>query len=192
MENLLSLLAVLTAFSSPVKVQTGKLPASDSSIENGYASDSSIQNGYSLISEPWLRPLLPDSIEPVEYILTLLPDFYFEGSTFSGNVSIRLKVHNETDAVLVHIEELNVTDYALLDQDGGHVNLSNVFEYKPNEYWVAKTVNPLQAGTEATLRLHFAGSLERFGFATSRVRHYLGSPIIFFIQKNISSPESIF
>lgn len=152
MQNPLLLLAVLTTTSSPVIVQIAS--GAESSSETGNAST----------SEPWLSPLLPENLEPVEYFLTEVPDFYFEGSIFSGSVSIRFKVHNETDVILVHIRELNITDSVLLDEYGNQLTITDAFEYKPNEYWVVKTVNPLQAGTDATLRLDFAGSLEN-GFA---------------------------
>lgn len=138
MKHLLLLLAVLTAFLSPF---------------------SAMQPMSSSTSEPWLRLLLPENIEPVEYFLTQFPDFYFEGSVFSGNVSIRFKVRNQTDSILVHIRELNVTESRLLDEHGNQLSLSDAFEYKTNEYWVVKTVNPLQTGTEATLKLRFEGSL---------------------------------
>lgn len=109
--------------------------------------------------EPWMDPFLPSSLEPVHYDLYQNPDFYFDGSTFSGRVSIVMNVLNSTDLILVHIKALNITATRVYDRNGNRLTLEDTFAYEPNQYWVVQTLNPLPEGSTATLELDFTGSL---------------------------------
>lgn len=109
--------------------------------------------------EPWLDPFLPSSLEPVHYDLYQNPDFYYDGSTFSGRVSIRMNVLNATDIIIVHIKAMNITASKVYDLNGNRLTLEDTFAYEPNQYWVVQTLNPLPEGSTVTLELEFTGSL---------------------------------
>jgi glutamyl aminopeptidase len=110
-------------------------------------------------TDPWLDPYLPTTVEPIHYDLYQYPDFYHDGSVFTGEVSIQLDVLNVTDTLIVHIKDMNVTSSRVFDRNGNQLTLRDTFAYEPNQYWVVQTLNPLQEGSTVTLQLTFTGSL---------------------------------
>ncbi len=81
---------------------------------------------------PWQNPFLPPHLIPVHYNLSFFPDFYFEGSTFSGEVDILLNVTKETKLLIVHYKMMNVSDSRVEDYSSGEGARTSVGERGPN------------------------------------------------------------
>lgn len=137
--------SVVASFADEAPTYAAKYPA-----KNGATPD---------VADPWLDPYLPTTIEPVRYDLYQYPDFYHNGSIFTGRVSIELNVLNSTDTIIVHIKDMNITSSRVYDRNNNQLTLRETFPYEPNQYWVVQTLNPLPEGLSATLELTFTGSL---------------------------------
>ena len=59
---------------------------------------------------PWQNPFLPNYTKPVHYNLSFYPDFYFEGSTFTGTADIVINITEATPYLIVHYKMMNITE----------------------------------------------------------------------------------
>lgn len=113
---------------------------------------------------------LPREIRPTLYELLLNPDL--NANTFSGNVSIHLKVDKPMSFIAVHSNKLSITSTLLEQLHEGNtrknVTVANVFAFPKYEYWVTEVEEPLPIG-RYVLRLAFNGSL------TDRIVGFYGS-----------------
>ncbi|RVE74835.1 hypothetical protein OJAV_G00026200 [Oryzias javanicus] len=127
--------------------------------------------------EPWDHYRLPDTITPISYNVTFWPrlepdvnDLYL----FSGNCTVVFKCTRETDLILIHSKELNLTL-----MDGFHARLTGLNGPAPSlkktwlevwtEYLVVQLDGPLQVNSSYELFTEFAGelSLTQQGFYRS-------------------------
>lgn len=104
---------------------------------------------------------LPKEIRPIYYDLLLQPNL--NEKTFSGNVSIRLKILKPISYIPIHSKKLNITKtsfHKILDNNGKTtpVDILQTFEYTPHEYWVTEFDKDLDIG-DYSLNLSFNGSL---------------------------------
>ncbi|WAQ96439.1 AMPE-like protein [Mya arenaria] len=110
---------------------------------------------------PWHNLRLPSSVRPVHYELSLFPDFYDDESTFYGNVSIEIRVTEETRVLMVHVLYLNISSTRVVDAFSRNVAIKRTFEYHPNQFWVIETVTAIPANSSVQLQIAFSGSLKR-------------------------------
>ena len=59
---------------------------------------------------PWQNPFLPNYTIPVHYNLSFYPDFYFNGSTFTGTADIVINITKNTPHLIVHYKQMNITE----------------------------------------------------------------------------------
>lgn len=102
--------------------------------------------------EPWYQVRLPSNILPLHYDLYLHPNLTTE--TFKGNVSVLVEVTEPTEYVLIHINEMTVTESSIhaTKQLGSEYHPSDemevqqTLEYKQNNFYVFIMKNKLKAG----------------------------------------------
>ena len=102
---------------------------------------------------------IPQCTQPLHYDVHLFPDL--EKDTFGGKVAIDIEVTGEPrDFLVVHTKFLEITKTTLIDTSSGdEINISEAFEYKPNEFWVVRTKANLTPQCTYTLFLEFNGKL---------------------------------
>ena len=76
------------------------------------------------IENPWLDPFLPNNTIPVHYQLTMNPDFYYNGTTFTGNEEIRINITDTTKYIILHINYLNISSTTVVDYETGKYFMS--------------------------------------------------------------------
>ncbi|XP_043917396.1 glutamyl aminopeptidase [Protopterus annectens] len=114
----------------------------------------------------WDSFRLSTSVSPEHYDLEIEPDM--EGGTYTGTVTIHIKVQQNTRYLRLHIRELSITAKPQLQiqsessslQD---ISLSRCFEFKKQEYLVVEAdqaLQPTQALQVYLLTLKFKGSLD--------------------------------
>ena len=72
-----------------------------------------------LVGNPWLDPFLPNNTIPVHYQLYMNPDFYYNGTTFTGNEAILINITDKTRYLIVHINYLNISNTNVTDYGTG-------------------------------------------------------------------------
>ena len=106
-------------------------------------------------SEPWTTPVLPNTIEPIQYDLFIIP-YYMDmlGTSFSGNVSIEINVLNQTKTFIVHAKHLEIVDWRVLEMDGSEIDLDRHFSWTENDYFVMQTKAFVQGRVRLTYVFH--------------------------------------
>ena len=104
-------------------------------------------------------PFLRDDVYPIHYNMWLYPDFYNDGSTFTGKTNITFVVDFETEWVILHINHLLIGRTRIWEAESlEEIEIEEAFHYQKNQYWVVETRRVLEPGTYV-LHLTFAGSL---------------------------------
>ncbi len=98
---------------------------------------------------------LPRNVEPTAYRLELTPDL--NAARFSGSVEIDVRVHEETDRLVLNAAELEVTAASVLAPAGGAIEAEASLD-EAAERLVLGLPLPLAKG-DATVRLSFEGTL---------------------------------
>lgn len=98
---------------------------------------------------------LPRHVTPTRYNLTLTPDL--DNHTFTGTVTISVKVHEATSTVTLNAAELNVTS-ATFDNGAGTTVTAHIVMDDKSERLTLTTSATLPPGTWA-LDLEFSGTL---------------------------------
>ena len=109
---------------------------------------------------------MPNNLEPLSYNLHLRPNIYDdnpENFYFSGDVSIRMTVKQDTDRVTVHAKMLNVPKESIKVlgvQSNEQIDvLKTEYEERPKEFLHIDLVKPLQKFEEYTVYLQFEGNI---------------------------------
>ena len=71
------------------------------------------------VENPWLDPFLPNNTIPVHYQLYMNPDFYYNGTTFTGDEAIRINITDTTKYLIVHINYLNISNTTVTNYETG-------------------------------------------------------------------------
>ncbi|KAM4706689.1 glutamyl aminopeptidase [Discoglossus pictus] len=114
-------------------------------------------------SGDWKAFRLPDYINPVHYDLELQP--FMDENTYSGNVTIWLKVSKQTDYLWLHIRETKITGQPRLSKGDQAIQVHQCFSYLLHEYLVVQTHTQLAPNAEDNpddtyqLTLQFSGRL---------------------------------
>uniref|UniRef100_A0A3P9JI92 Aminopeptidase n=1 Tax=Oryzias latipes TaxID=8090 RepID=A0A3P9JI92_ORYLA len=117
--------------------------------------------------EPWDHYRLPNTLSPISYNVTLWPRLESDADglyQFSGNCTVVFKCTRETDLILIHSKELNLTlldgfHAKLTGLNGPAPRLKKTWEEIQTEYLVVQLDGPLQANSSYELFTEFAGKL---------------------------------
>ncbi|KAM6147978.1 glutamyl aminopeptidase isoform 1-T1 [Erethizon dorsatum] len=113
-------------------------------------------------SGPWTGFRLPDSVVPVHYDLEVRPEL--EQDTYTGNVTIALRLAEPARYLWLHLRETRVTRVPELHTSAGApVPVTRCFEYSAQEFVVLEAAELLPATQDDALyrlRLEFAGRLD--------------------------------
>ncbi|KAI9471610.1 hypothetical protein LPJ78_001603 [Coemansia sp. RSA 989] len=114
------------------------------------------------------RELLPANVTPTHYEILLAPDL--EALTYSGKVSINVRIHESTKEVVLHSNELELSKATLAVGDAAPQPASRIDLRKEDETAHLHFAQQLEAGSEATLVIEFRGVLNDLmvGFYRSR------------------------
>ncbi|XP_052861884.1 thyrotropin-releasing hormone-degrading ectoenzyme isoform X2 [Anopheles cruzii] len=155
--------ALVIAYAGPQTVCpcAGKMPPGY--IPDGYNSSEPFlpiaTNGQPF---PWLLPTLPNTVKPNRYILTIHPNL--TTLDVKGQVSIELYVEKETNFVVLHAQDLNITEKALVGPKGFALKILRMLEYTPRQQLYIETREKLRKKANYTLsiRWHSKMILDQF------------------------------
>ncbi|XP_066509229.1 endoplasmic reticulum aminopeptidase 1-like isoform X2 [Hoplias malabaricus] len=120
---------------------------------------------------PWNKMRLPVSVSPIHYDLLIHPNL--SSLDFSGSVKIQVEVHEETNTIVLHSKDLNISKAILLGPAGAQSQSLRVLEY-PAYQQIALISNDmvLKKGGVYVIELEFVAKLsESFhGFYKSTYR----------------------
>ncbi|XP_053182010.1 leucyl-cystinyl aminopeptidase isoform X2 [Scomber japonicus] len=105
---------------------------------------------------PWAQMRLPQSIHPLSYELTLNPDL--TNMTFTGNTVISMLVYHNTNRIVLHSANLNITKATFKLGDGKARDVT-VLEYKPRQQIAIKFPEDLKVGQHCVLTLDYFANL---------------------------------
>ncbi|KAJ1788654.1 hypothetical protein LPJ59_005499, partial [Coemansia sp. RSA 2399] len=102
------------------------------------------------------RELLPTNVTPIHYDLLLAPDL--DKLTYTGKVSIKLRINEATDKIVLHANELEIKDAHLASAAFEAEATSIAFE-KDDETLHLAFAQQVPASSEATLTISFSSVL---------------------------------
>ncbi|KAK6184662.1 hypothetical protein SNE40_007092 [Patella caerulea] len=105
---------------------------------------------------PWKNIRLPESILPISYDIFMHPNI--STSVFKGRVKIMLDIQHETDFIVFHITDLNITDYSIT-ASGSNVIAREFMEYKKNKQFYILLERSLKTSENVQLEVKFEGQL---------------------------------
>lgn len=110
---------------------------------------------------PWKDIRLPRDILPESYHIHMHPNI--TESWFKGLVEIHLRVEKETDFIIFHAKNINITNHGLIYDSPGKrkVNIVEAIEYKPFEQYYLKLDRTLLQNDKVMLTVEFNGALLR-------------------------------
>ncbi|KAL6465983.1 hypothetical protein MHYP_G00261160 [Metynnis hypsauchen] len=120
---------------------------------------------------PWNKMRLPQAASPLHYDLLIHPNL--TSLDFSGSVKIQVKVHEETNTIVLHSKDLNITKAALLASAEGEGQIVKVLEYPAyQQIALVSDSTVLKKGGVYFIELEFVAKLsENFnGFYKSTYR----------------------
>lgn len=79
---------------------------------------------------------------------------------FIGQVTIEFHVEKETNFIVLHIQELNVTEKAIVGPKGFALKIVKVLEYPPRQQLYIELKDKLRKKTNFTLNLRWYSRLE--------------------------------
>ncbi|XP_070550679.1 aminopeptidase N-like [Ptychodera flava] len=114
-------------------------------------------------SIPWYRVRLPKSLMPSHYNLEFTLDL--DKFKFTGNVVITVTCTSDTDVVIVHARQLNISKDNVAVKDlstGSDVEITQQFEFTRNRFYVLLMKENLKSGKEYEITFfEFKGMLRR-------------------------------
>uniref|UniRef100_S4RAW9 Leucyl/cystinyl aminopeptidase n=1 Tax=Petromyzon marinus TaxID=7757 RepID=S4RAW9_PETMA len=131
---------------------------------------------------PWADDRLPRSVRPLHYHLCLHPNL--TTLAVEGYVSVWLLVDESTDHVVLHANNLTITESILVPADGAPAGggadgslVAKLLRYEPRDQLMVCTRKPLTQGQMYLLNITFTGRLSTsfLGFYRSTYRAEDGS-----------------
>ena len=117
--------------------------------------------GHVVAQNPWEDPFLPHTVlQPIHYDLWMYPDFYYEGTTFQGSITMEINILQDANHLIVHQKMMTISSSEVKDELGQDVTVASAFPYDNNQYWVVETVPMMLAGSKVFLALQFTGDLD--------------------------------
>ncbi|XP_049306510.1 endoplasmic reticulum aminopeptidase 2 isoform X1 [Bactrocera dorsalis] len=108
---------------------------------------------------PWLEVALPTSTRPLRYMVTIHPNL--TTLDVKGQVTIDLFMEIETNFIVLHIQDLNVTDRAIVTtgNKGYAIKIVKVLEYPPRQQLYIEVKEKLKKKSNYTLNLRWYSKL---------------------------------
>ena len=108
-------------------------------------------------SPPSTDPRLPLSVLPLHYDLTIVPDF--TTFRFTGVVQIQLEVTQETQTILLNVNELEIQQVSFPEVVSEN-NLLDSFRVDPqSQRLIIQLSEPVEKTALLTLEIHFTGAI---------------------------------
>ncbi|XP_061173460.1 endoplasmic reticulum aminopeptidase 2-like [Saccostrea echinata] len=118
---------------------------------------------------PWKHFRLPSSVLPSEYDIFLHPNLT-EG-TFSGKVSIKCRVVQATNFLVLHSKDLNISDVTVKSSTHSKIlNVTRYLELKEKDQFYVQVDNVIPNDTDIVINMKFEGE-----FAPTCKGFYLSS-----------------
>ncbi|XP_052837377.1 endoplasmic reticulum aminopeptidase 2 isoform X4 [Drosophila gunungcola] len=108
---------------------------------------------------PWLEKMLPTSVRPLRYMVTIHPNL--TTLDVKGQVTIDLHVEKETNFIVLHIQDLNVTEKAIVTPGpkGYALKIVKVLEFPPRQQLYIEVKEKLKKKSNYTLNLRWYSKL---------------------------------
>ncbi|XP_029723553.2 endoplasmic reticulum aminopeptidase 2 isoform X1 [Aedes albopictus] len=146
--------ALVIAYAGPQSVCpcAGKIPPGF--VVEGYNSSEPFQpiatNGQPF---PWLLPTLPNNVRPNRYMLTIHPNL--TTLDVKGQVTVEFYVEKETNFIVLHAQDLNITEKALVGPKGYALKILRILEYPPRQQLYIELRDKLRKKTNFTLSIRW-------------------------------------
>ncbi|XP_062873522.1 endoplasmic reticulum aminopeptidase 2 [Trichomycterus rosablanca] len=118
---------------------------------------------------PWSKLRLPNYIIPIHYHLLIHPNL--TTLRYNGSVKIEIDVKNNTNWVVLHSKNLEISAATVLDESEAHLSgkVLHVLEYPPHEQIAIFSPKILTSGEKYYLYLEFSAALSDgfYGFYRS-------------------------
>ncbi|XP_062123522.1 LOW QUALITY PROTEIN: endoplasmic reticulum aminopeptidase 2 [Drosophila sulfurigaster albostrigata] len=125
---------------------------------------------------PWLDKMLPTSARPMRYMVTIHPNL--TTLDVKGQVTIDLFIEKETNFIVLHIQDLNVTEKALVTPGpkGYALKIVKVLEFPPRQQLYIEVKEKLKKKSNYTLNLRWYSKLnpEPEGFYVDQYESFNG------------------
>ncbi|XP_055384625.1 endoplasmic reticulum aminopeptidase 2 isoform X2 [Condylostylus longicornis] len=154
----LLLTALIIAFAGPSNDCScaGKMPP-------GYTGEG--ENGSQIFNPiatngepfPWLEPNLPIFIKPIKYSVTIHPNL--TTLDVKGQVTIEILVEKDTSFLVINIQDLNVTERALVTTKGYSIKIIKILEFPPRQQLYIEFKEKLKKKSNYTLNLRWYSKL---------------------------------
>ncbi|XP_036454683.1 endoplasmic reticulum aminopeptidase 2 isoform X2 [Colossoma macropomum] len=145
------------------------LPSSCLPSESSSTATENIHVATNGLPFPWSKLRLPNYIIPIHYHLLIHPNL--TTLRFNGSVKIEIDVKNNTNWVVLHSKNLEITAATVLDESEAHLfdKALPVLEYPPHEQIAIFSPKILTSGEKYFLYLEFSAALSDgfFGFYKS-------------------------
>ncbi|KAL9891800.1 endoplasmic reticulum aminopeptidase 2 isoform X2 [Glossina fuscipes] len=108
---------------------------------------------------PWLNITLPTNVRPMRYMVTIHPNL--TTLDVKGQVTIDLWIEKETNFIVLHIQDLNVTEKAIVTSGnkGYAIKIIKVLEYPPRQQFYIEVKEKLKKKSNYTLNLRWYSKL---------------------------------
>ncbi|XP_037954281.1 endoplasmic reticulum aminopeptidase 2 isoform X2 [Teleopsis dalmanni] len=108
---------------------------------------------------PWLEMSLPTYARPMRYMVTIHPNL--TTLDVKGQVTIELFIEKETSFIVLHIQDLNVTEKAIVTSGnkGYAIKIIKVLEYPPRQQLYIEVKEKLKKKSNYTLNLRWYSKL---------------------------------
>nr|XP_027215499.1 endoplasmic reticulum aminopeptidase 1-like [Penaeus vannamei] len=107
---------------------------------------------------PWTSVRLPTHVRPLHYDLSLHPNL--TSRYVKGELTIKLTAIEETQQIVIHGHDLNVTSYKLHNKYEKPIGISKFLEYPAHQQLYLKLDEILRRGSNYTLRLSYEFTLK--------------------------------
>lgn len=112
------------------------------------------------VGQLWDSKRLPTNIVPIKYDIMLRTPI-FATTFYNGESTIRIRVRQQTQYILMHSKFLSDYLPTVKDAAGNELNIACTGDFLPHDYFIIKMSQPLSVG-EYTIDLFFTGSLIAF------------------------------
>ena len=148
--------AVRDALAGQDKSTTTVVPTESSTVGPTDSSTKAAVTTASPVVEPWEKIRLPKDIVPEHY--DMLIRVYLDNLTFSGNSNITIKVKNETNKILFHINKINITS-VVVSHGGTVFPIKRQFPAEKRQFYVVILDRSMPVD-QYVLRLTFVANVE--------------------------------
>ncbi|XP_059621559.1 leucyl-cystinyl aminopeptidase [Phlebotomus argentipes] len=106
---------------------------------------------------PWLQLELPTAVRPLRYVLTIHPNL--TNLDVKGQVTVEFHVERETSFLVLHSQDLNITERAIIGPKGFALKINRLLEYPPRQQLYLEVKDKLRKKVNYTLNLRWYSKL---------------------------------